>query len=217
MRLIYFDTPHYAVACNHKVFTSHLSLAIIGSFYPDLLKRVEEAVEERKNRGRWHGLTPMLMDGKLNKPVALLFADPIVKYFAACKEDKISYYSFPLKLARKKIWRSFHFWPQCRFFTQDKYPVMVFDAVRDIKSFYDIVGLDKKYFPSVTPRDFSEQQKLFLFNELDELIEIYEDDFSVYNALSVKSGPVEFLELNVKLTKPETYSIDSPFKTSLAY
>lgn len=217
MRLIYFDTPHYAVACNHKVFSSNVALAVIASFYPNLLQRIDEAVEARKIRNRWHGLVPNLMDGKLNKPVVLLFADPIVKYFSACREDKISYYSLPLQLARKKIWRSFHFWPQCRFFTQNKYPVLVFDAVRHIEKFYDIVGLDKKYLPSITNKEFLERQKMFLFNDLDELISTYEDDFSVYNAISAKSGPVEFSELNVRLNKVDSYSIDGSFTTSLVY
>jgi hypothetical protein len=215
MRLIYFDTPHYAVACNHKVFSSNIALAVIGSFYPELLQRTKEATEERKKRNRWHGLVPTLMDDKLNKPVVLLFADPVVKFFSACREDRISYYNFPLQLARKKRWRSFHFWPQCRFFTQDKYPVLVFDAVRHLENFYNIVGLDKQYLPTIKNKELSNHQKAFLLNELDELIEIYEDDFSVHNAISIRQEPVEFSKLNVKLNKTESYRIDGSFITPL--
>ena len=214
MRLIYFDTPHYAVACNHKVFTSNLAMAIIGSFYPDLLKRTEEAVEERKKRNRWHGLVPTLMDEKLNKPVVLLFNDPIIKYFAACREDKISYYSLPLELANQKKWFSFHFWPQSRFLVPQKYPVIVFDAARDIAKLYELVGLDKNYLPvDIYSKEYREDELLFLHQELDNMVNIYQDDFSVYGAISSKYGPTEFSELNISLRQSDEYGIDGNFKT----
>jgi hypothetical protein len=94
------------------------------------------------------------------------------------------------------------------------YPVTVFDANRDIIKLYELVGLNKDYLPvEIYSRKYQEDELFFLHQELDNIVNIYQDDFSVYGAISNRSGPTEFSELDISLYQTEEYGIDGDFKT----
>ena len=216
MRRQYFNTPKYAVPINHRCFSSNTSLLVIRSFYPQTAERVDAGF--KCNGVRWHAVTPTTEHKDLSKPVAMLFADPIVRFFASCRKDQISSYTIPLTLAnQEKKWCSFHFWPQSRFLAENEQPIYLFKFPNDLQKFCDFIGANKQYLPEINSKKFTDEQLNFIDRDLDSIVEAYEDDFSVYNALLSSKPGILFSDLSVSLNRIDSYGSKNNYLTLLRY
>lgn len=214
----YFDTPNYAIPVNFRGFSSNLCLLIIRSFYPEISKRVDESYDEFREI-KWHSVVPQIKHEDLNKPVAMLFMDPVIRYFACCRKEKVSFFNSPLDLINNsKKWFSFHFWIQSRFLLDSTQPIYLFKFPEHVNQFCDFVGIDKKYLPIVNKRPLTRFQLNFLDNHLSDLVEAYEDDFKIYQELANCLPAQPFSELNINLNKAKAYySPENNYLTLLRY
>lgn len=172
---LFFAHKNFSVAQNFKVFSTEIAQRIfIGK-----IKR------------------PQFFLATLQKdpvyPIALLVGDPFVKFFAACREDKIPA-SLALKILIDKNFPSFHFLPQSRFLHNHNNPVYAWLAPQHISNFWETLNLGEP--PKIYDQTLSKEEEAFKQQNKSSIKKIYASDFELYDQIkspaqivSVKQSP----------------------------
>lgn len=162
--MLFFERGEWNIAQNFKVFSS----------------LVAERVSGKNVTTRQQFTLPSLTSP--NKKVALLVADPIKKFYAACREDKIApelaleILKANSKLAPFPSFPSFHFFPQCRYLLNHDEPVYAWRAPDHIGEFWEKMSLGEP--PNIYNR--SEEYPV----EESELRKIYKQDFDLWEQIT---------------------------------
>jgi len=112
----------WSIAQNFKVFSSRVARAIAGTEPPD---RPQFKLDYHR--------AP-------ESPVALLVGDPITKFLAACREDRLSP-TVALESMQKGLYPSLHFLPQARYTLEHSQPVYLWRATEHVTDFWQTLAL----------------------------------------------------------------------------
>jgi len=161
--MIFLEREEWNIAQNFKVFSSIIAQRISGK---NVTTRQQFALPNQT---------------KPNTKIALLVANPITKFYAACREDKIDpdtalgMIKSGNKLSPFHSFPSFHFFPQSRYLLNHKKPVYAWRAPDHIEDFWEEMNLGEP--PVIYDRQES------LVNE-SELREIYQQDFQLWEQVT---------------------------------
>jgi hypothetical protein len=151
----------WSIAQNFKVFSSRVARAIAGTEPPD---RPQFKLDYHR--------AP-------ESPVALLVGDPITKFLAACREDRLSP-TVALESMQKGLYPSLHFLPQARYTLEHSQPVYLWRATEHVTDFWQTLALGAA--PEILPTSRFPEEIEFLAAHEPELREIYSEDFALYAA-----------------------------------
>lgn len=179
--MIFLERGEWSIAQNFKVFSSIIAQQISGK---KVMTRQQFALTNQT---------------KLNTKIAILVENPLTKFYAACREDKIDpsaaleIMKSGNKLSPFHSFPSFHFFPQSRYLLNHKKPVYGWRAPEHIKSFWEEMSFNEA--PVIYDRDES------LVYEL-ELRKIYKQDFYLWEQIT---SPKKLIILSETLEKDLRY------------
>ena len=162
--IFFLERGEWSIAQNFKVFSSLIAERVSGK---NVTTRQQFTLPNQKSP---------------NKKVALLVADPIKKFYAACREDKITpQMALEILKANSKIapfpsFPSFHFFPQSRYFLNHNEPVYAWRAPDHIGEFWEEMSLGEP--PDIY--NLSEEHPV----EVSELRKIYQQDFDLWEQIT---------------------------------
>jgi predicted Zn-ribbon and HTH transcriptional regulator len=159
-RFAFCEQNGFDVAYNWKVFSTE----------------IVDAIWRNKSNENPPIRAHFLIDGYKrfpDQPVALLIGNPITRFFAACHEDGIEY-AEAINVLSKGGFPSFHFFPQSRFLVLNQQPIYLWKSTDHLEHFWDALGLDNP------PQTYEKEVDNF---NIDKLMEIYADDFKLYESI----------------------------------
>ena len=154
----------WSIAQNFKVFSSLIAKQISGKDSP--------------NRQQFH----LPRETTPTTKVALLVANPVTKFYAACREDKIAR-DLALLIIKENTrpkspaipFPSFHFFPQVRFFLNHTQPVYAWRSPDHIADFWREMGFDA--LPAIYTKEEASVSEA-------EIREIYKQDFELWDEIA---------------------------------
>lgn len=160
------------IIVNHKVFSSEIALRI-GD--PRLLAKIPQ-----RFRGRIHSTIPLL---KTDAPLHLLVADPVAKFHAACREDRVMPW---VALVRAQTWRlSLHFAQQSRLLHFDN-QIHLYRAPDHVLAFWETVGLGEP--PAIYTKENTPEHD-------DEIRSIYAADQTLFDSIKTAGQIADKLKI----------------------
>ena len=172
----------YSVAQNFKVLSSEVARAVFRLRDPSITVRRPQFFVAKEE-------SP-------SDPVALLVGAPMVKFLAACREDKISPAN-ALKRLQAGDFPSFHFLPQSRYLYDHKQPVYLWKSPDHIVEFWSALELGDP--PQPRARELSSDERAFIEAHGAEVIGFYKEDVELHNSImaprtraGATSGPPSF-------------------------
>lgn len=170
----FLNRDKWSIAQNFKVFSSAVARAIAGTSVPDRPQFKLDYQRIPKN------------------PVALLVGDPAIKFFSACREDRIPP-SEAIKTLKSGDFPSLHFLPQARYLYGHDQPVHAWLATEHVVDFWKTLTLGNA--PVVYSREQVAEENDFL----PSLREIYAEDFDLHASITtpgqIVSGLPEYPRL----------------------
>ena len=162
--MLFLERKGWNIAQNFKVFSSIIA----------------ERVSEKTVSTRQQFILPTRTSP--NSKVAILVANPITKFYAACREDKIApamalrILKANSKFAPFPAFPSFHFFPQSRYLLNHDQPIYGWRAPDHIKDFWEEMNLGE--LPVIYDR-FEECSV-----EVSEIRKIYQQDFDLWEQIT---------------------------------
>ena len=162
--MLFLERKGWNIAQNFKVFSTIIA----------------ERVSEKSSSTRQQFILPI--QTKPNTQVALLVANPITKFYAACREDKIApEVALQILKANNKFapfpaFPSFHFFPQSRYLLNHDQPIYGWRAPDHIKDFWEEMGF------AGPPNIYNKSQESSV-QEL-EIRKIYQQDFDLWEQIT---------------------------------
>jgi hypothetical protein len=154
---LFFNHQSFSVAQNFKVF----STAVAEKIYGEGIKRPQFCLANSQEP---------------SFPVALLVGDPFVKFFAACREDKLPPYT-ALALLKTGNFPTFHFLPQSRYLHGHNNSVYAWLAPEHIPNFWETLKLGTP--PEIYDQLLSDEETKFKNQHEFFLRDFYASDFEL--------------------------------------
>ena len=185
--MLFLERKGWNIAQNFKVFSTIIA----------------EQVSEKRNSARQQFILPS--QTKPNTQVALLVANPITKFYAACREDKIApEVALQILKANNKFapfpaFPSFHFFPQSRYLLNHDQPIYGWRAPDHIKDFWEEMGF------AGPPNIYNKSQESSV-QEL-EIRKIYQQDFDLWEQIT---SPKKLIVPSESLKQELNYFCQTP-------